>query len=392
MAHIQRRVLPTSGAIRFQVRYSVVADGKRKWQTKDFERKGEAEVWMRDQAALIERRQISGGQASVGAFIDRWLAYLEARGGLEKKTVAEYGKHLHRVVKIVGHMRLDKLSALDLDSAYTHLLAHGGAKGGPLSPRTVHHVHRILHTALKRAVRWRLIGSNVAAEAEPPSPGRSPARAPSGDELRRYLEAASATPWWCLILLAISTGLRRGELAALRWADLDLEAATLTVSQTAWEVPGAYGIKLRAKSDTSLRTISIAAPVVEELRRHRAKQAELRLAHGRYYRSDLDLVFARPGGEMRPPSELTRQVSAIARGSGLPRDVSPLHGLRHGHASAMLAEGVALKVTSARLGHSTMTITADLYQHTTQALDKAAAEAAERALLPFLPKPKSPER
>src|SRR5262249_34841442 len=98
-------------------------------------------------------------------------------------------------------------------------------------------------------------------------------------------------------------------------------------------------------------------------------------------RADLDLIFCRTGGEPWPPSAITRAASTIARAAGLPPAVAPLHGLRHGHATAMMAEGVPLKIASARLGHSTTRITADLYQHTTQELDRAAADAIQRAIL-----------
>jgi len=383
MAHVRRRRLP-SGKVRWQARTSTGSRETRSQVARDFERKGDAETWARDQGALIEQKGVTGGRASVAAFVERWLAFLRQRGELQTKTVAEYDSHLRRLLAIIGRTRLDQLTAFHLDETYSRLLERGGVHGGPLSPRTVLHCHRIIHTALARAVRWRLIPTNPASEAEAPSPGRSPARAPSAAELQAYLEVAEKTRWWPLILLCTVSGLRRGELCALRWGDIDFEARTLTVAQTAWEANGEYGIKAKAKTAASLRTLALPDFMIEELVSHRVRQAELRLACGKYYRGDLDLIFAQAGGELYPPSELTRQVSAIARASGLPRDCAPLHTLRHAHASAMLAEGVALKVAASRLGHSTVRITADLYQHTTRELDKAAAQAAERAVLPLI--------
>jgi integrase len=385
VAHI-RKITLAGGGVRWQARVSTFDGDKRHYEAHNFRRRSDAEAWVRDQGSLIERRQTGSGQASVAAYVERWLTYLEGRATLERKTVVEYRRHLARLLAIVGRIRLDRLDAEDLDRAYVVLLARGGKHGKPLAPRTVLHVHRIIHTALTRAVKWRLVPFNAASEAEAPSAGRSPASAPSPDQLRAYLAAAEETPWRTLILVAVATGLRRGELAALRWSDLDLDTQTLTVRQTMWEVAGEFGIKQRAKTDSSLRCLALPDFLVAELRSHKAQQTEARLALGGYWRADLDLVFCASGGEPYPPSALTRAASTIARAAGLPSAVAPLHGLRHGHATAMMAEGVPLKIASARLGHSTTRITADLYQHATQELDRAAADAIQRVILPLVRK------
>jgi integrase len=266
MAHIRR--LRTGG---WQARVSTSDGDKRNYQARNFERRSDAEAWIRDYANLVEQKQTGSGQTSVAGYAEKWLNFLEGRAALQRKTVVDYRRHLARLLAIIGRKRLDRLTAADLDAAYSYLLAHGGRNGKPLAPRTVLHVHRIIHTALARAVRWRLVPFNVASEAEAPSAGRSPARAPSPDQLRAYLAAAEDTPWRTLILVAVATGLRRGELAALRWSDIDLDAQTLTVRQTMWEVAGEFGIKQRAKTASSLRTLTLPDFLVAELRGYKAQ-------------------------------------------------------------------------------------------------------------------------
>lgn len=186
------------------------------------------------------------------------------------------------------------------------------------------HSHRILHTALERAVRWRLITENPAAQAVP-------AKVPTADEIAAYLDAAKATPFWPLVLTAISTGLHRSELAALRWEDVDLDAGTLTVARTIWGASGEYATRPhKGKIGATLRAMVIPDILVEELRQLKLRQAEERLSYGSVYRSDLNLVFTRAGGEPWQPSELTGRVAKIAQAIGLAKKVASLHGLRRG--------------------------------------------------------------
>ena len=189
MAHIRRRRL-RDGTARWQARTSSGSRKGRSELARDFERKGDAEAWLRDQGALIEQKGVSGGRVSVAAFISRWLSFLEQQGRLAPRTLTEYRKHAARVVALVGNVRLDRLTPLHLDQCYVQLRQHGGYGGKPLSPRTVLHCHRIIHAALARGVRWRLLPMNPASEAEAPSAGRSPAKAPATEELRAYLQAA----------------------------------------------------------------------------------------------------------------------------------------------------------------------------------------------------------
>jgi hypothetical protein len=139
-------------------------NGKRRQIARDFRRKADAETWATDQASLIERKGIGAGDACFASFFERWARYLEERGELEKKTAHEYRGHGRRLFLYIGSKPLGKLTALDLDDAYSALLRRGGKGGRPLSARTVHRIHLIAHNCLNRAVR-------VAPDREQPGIG-----------------------------------------------------------------------------------------------------------------------------------------------------------------------------------------------------------------------------
>jgi integrase len=385
MAHIRSR--PHGSGKSFQVRVSVTRDGKRQETSRNFRSRAEAEAWRRDEAARIEGHGVQGGRMTLATYLDEWLETKAARLG--EKTYDEYLYHLRRVRPDLGHIRLDRLSPRDIDRCLARLLRSGGKGGRPIGARTTHHVFRILSNALRQAYRWRYIPTNPAEAVTPPSPPDTPCRAPTRAELAAYFKAALPTPFFLPLLTAYWAGLRRSELLALRWQDCDLQRGRIAVRQTTWESRGRYGLKARAKTKKSFRVIDIPANLADRLARHRLQQGEERLRYGSSY-AGLDLCFARPGGQLWQPSEFGRRVGLIAQAAGLPtREVRPLHGLRHGFGTESRRAGIATKVTSVRMGHSTTRLTSDTYDHVMpeDEEDTSGAEAAaklEARLLPLL--------
>jgi integrase len=385
MSHIRKRVL-ADGTVSWQARASTYAGGSRKYVARNFASEREALAWARGQGALIESRGISGGKDSVASYFRRWCDHLDEAGKLEATTRAGYRFALGKITSLIGGIKLAKLSVADLDAAYAKLSRSGGLNGKPLSARSVHAIHRVVSNALRRARKWKLIADNPAQDAEPPSPGRSPARAPTPEQLAAYIQAARPTPYFLLIVTALATGLRRGELLGLRWADVDLDGKTLQVSQTMCQVRHEYWIRPKPKTPAGFRRIAIPDALVAELARLRLAQKEEMLASGSAYARHLDLVFCRAFGQPWQPTAINRRIGAIARAAGLPKSIRPLHGLRHRHASDLLAQDIALKVASERLGHSSIQLTGDLYTHVDDHLDRAAAAAVDKVLQPLLTK------
>lgn len=285
------------------------------------------------------------------------------------------------VMPRLGGVALQELNAAHLNRLYTELLRGGrqrraeGASAG-LSPTTVRRVHTMLRKALNDAVRWGRIARNPAPLADPPpmrtvnAARRRAMRTWSQQDLRRFLEATADHPLHTLWLVAASTGLRRSEIAGLRWTDVNLRAHTLIVLQTVTVSEDGYLPEEDQKSDGSARTIHLDARVVAALRSHRAEQAAIRLEVGPAW-NDQGLVFPREDGAWWNPNSLTSAFTRAVKAAGLPR--IRLHDLRHTHATLLLAAGVNPKVVSERLGHSSVAFTLDTYAHVLPGMQPEAA-------------------
>jgi len=178
------------------------------------------------------------------------------------------------------------------------------------------------------------------------------------------------------VLLAVTTGMRRGEILGLRWKDVDLQAATLAVRQSLQTTR--EGLSFKApKTKKGRRSISLGPTAIDGLRRHRAGQAKVRLALGAAYQ-DNDLVCARPDGAPTDPGEVSKGFAALVRQIGLP----PIrfHDLRHTHATALMRAGVPPKVVSERLGHSSVGITLNTYSHVMPGMQEDAAQKVDATL------------
>jgi integrase len=326
---------------------------------------------LRETVAIADRGlpQPSGTE-TVESFLAAWLE--SSRNRLRPSTWGAYERHLRRhVLPTLGRQRLAKLLPLDLDRLYQHLLAGG------LSPSSVHHIHAILHKALGQAMRWDLVGRNVADLVDPPRMRRIPMRALSPEEARRFLEAARGDPLEALYVLAITTGMRRGELLALRWRDVDVQGATLSVTGTLQRVGDRLEIR-EPKTGSSRRSIELTAQAVEALDGHRAAQVRQRLTAGERWR-DHDLVFCTEvGTPIEAGNLLRRSFWPLVRRAGLGH--LRFHDLRHTAATLMLAGGVHPKVASEMLGHSTVAITLNLYSHVTRTMGRQAATTMEEIL------------
>lgn len=218
-------------------------------------------------------------------------------------------------------------------------------------------------------MRWELISRNIADLADPPRPAKPEMRVWSSEQMKTFLTATEGERLGPVYVVMCTCGLRRGEALGLRWQDVDLDGGRLSVRQTL--VSTGYKIEFgRPKTTKSTRRISLDGHTVAVLRAWRKVQLEERLAWGSAYQ-DADLVFPREDGSPLHPQSLTKAFGRDAKAAGLP--VIRLHDLRHSHATAALAAGVNVKVISERLGHSSVGITMNCYQHVIPAMEEAAA-------------------
>ena len=354
---------------------SVVVDGRRKYL-----RSKRQDVVLQKLDAV--RRQVADGlpvpsdTLSVSEFLTEWLA--ARRSSLAPQTFFGYERRVRRsILPHLGRIRLTKLDRMHIQNLYELLEAEG------LSAQTVNHVDAVLKKALKDGVRWGRVARNVAELVEPPRVRREARRFLNASEARSFLEAARGDAFEGLYILAIGTGLRRGELLGLHWRDVDLSRGLLSVNWTQIR-DERDGLSLDSpKTEHSRRRLRLDADVVEALRAHHRRQADQRLKAGEAWEEN-DLVFPNEIGRPLNPSNLItrsfwplRDRAGLGPGStatGTPPALR-FHDLRHTAGSLMLEAGVPLKIVSERLGHSNINITADIYLHVTEGLDEAAAVA-----------------
>jgi integrase len=243
-----------------------------------------------------------------------------------------------------------------------------------LSEQTLLHIHRAVFSALKQAVKWQLVARNVAEAIETPKPKRPRVKALEPETAVRVLNEVAGSDLEMPVTLALGTGMRRGEVLGLRWADVDLASGEAHVRQTL-QTGGSFDTP---KTHRSERAVSPPSFVIDALKRHRKAQNERRLTCGSAWHG-LDLVIDRGDGLPLPPSTLSHRVRAVTRSLGLDLNV---HGLRHGFATLARASGTDLKVTQGLLGHSSYHITADLYTHVGEKADQEAAQRFDALLFP----------
>ncbi len=248
------------------------------------------------------------------------------------------------------------------------------------SPSTVAHLHAALHRALAMAERWEYVTRNVARQVTPPSVPRLQLKPLTPAETQRLFAAAAESRYEAAIYLAVLTGLRLGELFALRWADLDLgPEPVVRVRGSLQRVKGQLTI-LEPKTRESVRDVAVGRLGAEALRRHRARQVEERLRAGSSW-EDGDLVFPNVWGRFTPPDYFVRQeFRRIVDRAALPR--MRFHDLRHTFATLQLNGKQPLKIVSEMMGHTRVAITQDLYTHVSAQMQRGAAAALDALLTP----------
>jgi integrase len=317
-----------------------------------------AEATAKLNAALAEKAKgqpVAIPKQTMTQFLTRWLDESVATT-VRPRTAKRYEEltRLH-ILPTLGRTTLMKLTPQDLQALYASKLSGG------LAPRTVGHIHRVLHKSLGQAVRWGLAVRNVADAVDPPKVHRAEMRALNAEEARRLLAAAEGDPLEALYVLALTTGMRQGELLGLHWGDIDLEAGALQVRRTIGRVRGQGFVESEPKSASGRRHIALAPSAAGALRRHWDRQFAERLG-GEAVPGSGSLVFCNGLGKpIEPQNLLYRSFRKLLQRAGLPP--MRFHDLRHSAATLLLSMGTHPKVVQELLGHSQISLTLDTYSH-----------------------------
>jgi len=293
---------------------------------------------------------------------------------LAPKTIERYHQQATYLHQELLSMPITEITPLHLNREWARLLKCGGhtrkdRTPRPMSAKTVRNIAGVLSSAFARAIRWGLISTNPVTNSEPPRVKKHYGIALSSAQQEMVIEAASGP--WCMpvfLELCAGSGARRGEVLALRWQDIQDGRATFARSLTQTK----QGLKFKGTKSERPRFVKLPESTLRALEVHRHRQDEFRRQFGPEYRADLDLIFANPDGTPLKPDSVSAAVSLLFRRLKLPKGAS-LHSLRHTHTSHLLADGVPLPVVSARLGHSSVRVTAEIYSHMLHGQDDEAA-------------------
>jgi integrase len=325
--------------------------------------------------------QIKGGlyvepaKMSVRQFLDYWLDQMKSQ--VAPRTHERYGEiALKCVAPLLGHVPLPNLRAVQISAAYSKALAEGRRNGkGGLAPRTVVHIHRVLRQALQQAVDWEMIARNPTDKLKPPKVEKKEMRALDAAETAALLETIRPYRLFIPVLLAVTCGIRRGEITALRWRSVDLVNSQVEIRVSTEQTKN--GVREKETKTGRARTVTLTALAVEELRRHKVKQAEELLRLG-LRQSDEMYVIAQADGQPLKPNSLTHEFVRFIVGTELPR--IRFHDLRHTHATQLLKSNVHPKIVQERLGHEDISTTLNLYSHVLPGMQDAAARSVDLAL------------
>ena len=352
---------------------------KRKWVSLPETVKGKRDAQLACAKLIAEMdtgSYVEPSKTTLAEFFGRWLKHIKPN--VSPRTHERYSDLLNKnLAPLLGAKILSKLQPIEISEAYAKAIESGRRDGkGGLSPRTVHHMHRVLYEALAQAERWKLIARNPAALLEKkdrPKIERKPVRTIDAPTTAVVFDAARERRLFVPLILATLCGLRRGEITALRWRSIDLDNGQLAVVAST-EQTDAGEIREKESKSGRARTVALPSLAIEELRRWRLQQAEELLRLGIRADDEWHVVTQADGSPLQPRS-LTHVMSDFLSDWGM-----TLHKMRHTHASHMLAAKVHPKIVQERLGHSSIAITLDIYSHLMPNMQGEAAAAVDDAL------------
>jgi integrase len=376
--HIRKRGR-NSWEIKFEIERT---DGQRQTRYKSF--RGSKSEAAAELTRLLAQVQTGGfvdsDKLTVAEYVRARVAHWHAKGIVGSKAAERYDELVeYQLIPFLGKRLLQKLRSNDIEDWHTHLLTKGRRDGtGGVSTRTLGHVHKLLKRALRDAVRDGLVLKNVAAEVKAPKIVEPEMKILSPEQVSAMPAMLAGRTITAPALVSLFTGMRRGELLALRWLDVDLDRKEITVRR-ALEQSIELGTRVKEpKTKSGKRTIRLPDIVVETMREHRRQQLEQRLALGLGKPPEDALVFPAPGTERLWNPDVF---------SGLWKDVETelglgisFHSLRHTHASQLIAAGVPITEIAHRLGHQSPTTTLSIYAHLFRKDDSKAAAAINVAL------------
>jgi len=354
----------------------------KKTKTVKAENRKKAEKLLAEFVAEVEKGlYVAPAKLTFAEFAEKWLRdYGETH--LAPKTRHRYREILDRACQAMGHLQIGKIKPLHLVEFYKNLQEDGireDGRPGTLSDSTILYHHRVISKLFNDAVAWEVIPSNPASKVKPPKAKKKQVSCYDMEQTANMLAALDAEPlkYKVMVILALATGLRRGELMGLEWSDVDFENDAINVHQSSQYLPGVGVFTKEPKNETSNRALAVPASVMALLKQYKAQQSEERLKAGDLWQGS-NRLFTTWDGQPMHPDTISKWFPKFLRRHNLPH--INFHGLRHISATLLIAEGVNLKNVSRRLGHSSVSTTGNIYAHALQSVDREAASKLDKFL------------
>ena len=354
-------------------RASVSVDGRRIWRT--FKNKREAQAWLRQTLEEIDQGlSFDGSQTSLNEFMSKWLVSIKS--SIRPNTHKQYQQITNQhILPSLGKYRLREIKPDQIQYLYDRKVESGTGL------RTVQLVHAVLHRCFVHAVKLGAIPRNPAAATTPPKPKPKEMKFYDENQVQTMLIASKANHprMFPLLHLAVSTGMRQGELLGLKWPDLEWESGQLHIQrQLSRAEDEGYELTI-PKTKAGIRKIDLGANTSRVLREHQQRQnQEINKVGGDWH--DNNLIFPSTIGTFGDRDNLRKHFKDLLNEAGLPE--IRFHDLRHTAAALMLSNGGPVIVVSRRLGHARPSITLDIYGHLIPQKQKAATDLMDRLLTP----------
>ncbi len=353
----KRRAIRGAGSVyqRKDGRYAaeIKLDGK----TRTFYGKTEKEAHEKLQQAVYEQKQgtlVTGPQQTLKQYFEYWLENVHKPAVRAVTYVMHQNAIKNHIIPTLGHIKLRSLKPEHVEALYTRMLKE------KYKPGTIHYVHAILSNALGHAVRRGLLAQNICAVVSSPRIPEPDRNALTVEQAHKLMEVVKGHRLEAMLLVAITTGMRKGELLALRWQDINFDGKYLYVHRTAHRLPGLGVVENEPKTKSSRRMINLPQLVLDALKQHSVSQDAMKQKAGSRWKS-LDLVFPNTVGGHQEQAYLRSTFLRLLKEAGLP----PIrfHDLRHSAATILLSQGVNVKVVQEILGHSNVSMTLGVYGH-----------------------------
>jgi integrase len=357
----------------YSISVNLYKDENNEWvrvQKGGFRTKREADAYLTDLISKANRGEFAEYEnMRVGEFLKLWLEQY-CKHNLKSSTYANRKNLIEaRIIPKIGHYQIEDLKPIHFSKFYNELHDHG------YSSDYIHTMHSVLRTAFRYAVKWQLASKYMMENVDAPKLNKTKQlqtwTLEQASTFLKFTEKIENDYRHIIYVLAIFTGMRKGEILGLRWSDIDFENRKLQVVQTVYKALKNAPAIQSTKTAGSMRSISIPENVIQELKIHKRKQLELRFKFGKAYQNN-DLVCPRLDGSPMDPRAVNEHFSECVKKSKLPK--IRFHDLRHTHATIMLKLGEHPKVVSERLGHKDVNITLNTYSHVLPDMQEDAAK------------------